>query len=244
MAQSQGINISEMPVPTDADIARAQQQRIARMIRTALADEDRPRRSRWTEELTESLEASPAQLAEAVLHLLAGRELEGLGEPPSEEPPPWAKPRGIHPRVNTNTNEVELFFPVGRNRNIRPADIVGALANELRIPTDAIGRITLLDRKSFVGLPRELAEQVANEVDSIELRGNQVPVQLARPRPDPGQRDGERPRPRFKRFKGQENKPWRPNHRKGGGSRGSNDRRKGGGKKSGPGRGKKGPKRG
>ena len=82
MAQSQGINISEMPVPTDADIARAQQQRIARMIRTALADEDRPRRSRWTEELTESLEASPAQLAEAVLHLLAGRELEGLGEPP------------------------------------------------------------------------------------------------------------------------------------------------------------------
>ena len=76
MAQSQGINISEMPVPTDADIARAQQQRIARMIRTALADEDRPRRSRWTEELTESLDASPAQLAEAVLHLLAGRELE------------------------------------------------------------------------------------------------------------------------------------------------------------------------
>ncbi|TNE88795.1 MAG: DEAD/DEAH box helicase [Deltaproteobacteria bacterium] len=206
-ARSEGIDISEMDVPTDADIAQAQQRRVGRMIKTALRDDDRPRRPDWVESLLRETHSDAETLAEAVLHLLAGRELEGLGSNPSDEPPTWARKRSIHPRVDVNSNEVELFFPVGKNRGIRPGDIVGALANELRIPSDAIGRITLLDRKSFVGLPRELAEQVAREVDTIELRGNDVPVQLARPRSGPGEAPA---RPHFKRFQDRRDGEFRP----------------------------------
>ncbi|MCO4744995.1 MAG: DEAD/DEAH box helicase [Proteobacteria bacterium] len=193
MAVSEGIDLQEIRIPTDADIANAQRSRISKMITTALTDTDRPRRLEWVAEILNETEAEPADLVEAALHLLAGRELEGLGDSPSDEPPQWAKAR-IHSRIEPRADEVELFFPIGRNRGLRPGDIVGALANELRIPTDAIGRVTLLDRKSFVGLPREIAMQVAQEVSELELRGVRVPVQLARQNDDRGGR------PHFKRF--------------------------------------------
>lgn len=225
MARQQGLNIEEMNVPTDADIANAQRTRIGRMVQTAIRDEDRPRRVEWVRQLLEESDVDAETLAETALHLLAGRELDGLGDSPNAEPPQWARKRSIHPRVDRNTNEVELFFPIGKNRGLRPGDIVGALANELRIPSDAIGRITLLDNKSFVGLPRELAESVAAEVTSIELRGNDVPIQLARPRPGPGEAPS---RPRFKRFSDRRDGNFRPRgpgrgqggHRSGGQGRG------------------------
>ena len=49
---------------------------------------------------------------------------------------------------------------VGRNHQVRPGNIVGAIANEAGVGTDAIGKIKIFDRFSTVdladGFPNEL----------------------------------------------------------------------------------------
>ena len=62
--------------------------------------------------------------------------------------------------------EVELFLAMGQQSGLRVADVVGLLANEKGIPSRRIGRITLLDRKCFVGLPREVAESLLRDASA------------------------------------------------------------------------------
>jgi ATP-dependent RNA helicase DeaD len=97
-----------------------------------------------------------------------------------------------HPEVDP-TDVVELFFAAGGARGLRPADVVGALANEAGVPGAWIGRITILDHKTFVGLPRVVAEHLAAAGPTFNLRGSDVRVALAREdgpkrRPDGGGR--------------------------------------------------------
>ncbi len=85
------------------------------------------------------------------------------------------------PRFDGDVDHVDLFFPIGRYGQIRPGDLVGALANEFNIPGKVIGRIKIHDKVSFVGLPREVAGQILGMHDSLTIRGMKVPMLPARP---------------------------------------------------------------
>ena len=66
---------------------------------------------------------------------------------------------------------------------------VGVLANEAKISGDDIGRIELEGRKTFVGLPREVADQLLEGFPSLQIRGKNVRLSLARPRLQEESRD-------------------------------------------------------
>ncbi|HMV65686.1 MAG TPA: hypothetical protein PKA64_02455, partial [Myxococcota bacterium] len=51
------------------------------------------------------------------------------------------------------------------------------------IPGNAVGKITLHDRKTFVRLPKLLGEPLVGA--RLWLRGHDIPVLLARPEPPP-----------------------------------------------------------
>ncbi len=76
---------------------------------------------------------------------------------------------------------VNVFFPIGHRLGLRPADLVGALTHECGVPAHAIGRITILDRKSFVGLPRSVAHELLANWPSLQLRHQDVRPAIARP---------------------------------------------------------------
>lgn len=78
-------------------------------------------------------------------------------------------------------DEAELFLPVGQDRGLRPSDIVGAFANELGIPGRLIGRVTIVAHKTFVAVPKDIAHNVGMARPRLWLRGDEVPVFLARP---------------------------------------------------------------
>jgi ATP-dependent RNA helicase DeaD len=80
-------------------------------------------------------------------------------------------------------DEAELFLPVGQDRGLRPSDIVGAFANELGIPGRLIGRVTIVAHKTFVAVPKDIAHNVGMARPRLWLRGDEVPVFLARPQP-------------------------------------------------------------
>ena len=57
--------------------------------------------------------------------------------------------------------------------------MVGALANDCGVPGTDVGRITILERKSFVGLPRDVAERLLADGRPLSIRGNPIRMALA-----------------------------------------------------------------
>lgn len=74
-----------------------------------------------------------------------------------------------------------LFLRVGRRDGVRPADLVGAIANEAGVPGDAIGDIDLYDTFSFVEVPEEMSDIVRAALNATTIRGRQPRVTIARP---------------------------------------------------------------
>jgi ATP-dependent RNA helicase DeaD len=91
-----------------------------------------------------------------------------------------AAPRGPGPRAD-GPEMPALFFPVGANQGLRPGDFVGALVNELGVPPQHVGRITLLPNKTFVAVSPDAATHVLSATRTIRLKGHEVPIALARP---------------------------------------------------------------
>lgn len=75
-----------------------------------------------------------------------------------------------------------LFIDVGRAERVRPADIVGAIANESGLPGRAIGSIDIYDRFSFVEVPVAQAQKVLKALNKTTLRGKELHASIAKPR--------------------------------------------------------------
>jgi ATP-dependent RNA helicase DeaD len=140
-------------------------------------------------------EYSPTDLAAAAFKLL-------LGAPPdeaedvlaqSDEPeeyrgngkkkrPKHKRERGERPTYGgPEVGMTRLFIDVGREDNVRPGDIVGAIANEADIPGRSIGAIELYDHFAFVDVPSNQSEKVLRALKHTTIRGRKIAPSVARP---------------------------------------------------------------
>lgn len=69
-----------------------------------------------------------------------------------------------------------IYVGVGRNRRLRPADIVGAIANETGIDARSIGSIEILDEHTIVEVPTESVSTVVSALRATTVRGQRVTV--------------------------------------------------------------------
>jgi ATP-dependent RNA helicase DeaD len=86
---------------------------------------------------------------------------------------------------------------------VRPADVVGAIANEAGVPGKEIGAIDIDERFSLVEVPARYQQQVLERMAGVTLRGRTLTIRVAgagderdrtRKRPGaPGERPGKRP---------------------------------------------------
>jgi ATP-dependent RNA helicase DeaD len=114
-----------------------------------------------------------------------------ISDPPASGPEPSrrahesvpARPRygGQPARMSRNEATARLFLRVGRHHGVRPADLVGAIANEAGIPSHAIGEITLFDKFSFVDVPETSVRHVEAVLNNTSIRGHAPRATLARP---------------------------------------------------------------
>ncbi|MDZ7651877.1 MAG: DbpA RNA binding domain-containing protein [Burkholderiaceae bacterium] len=77
---------------------------------------------------------------------------------------------------------VRVFVGAGRNAGLRPADIVGAIANEAGVSAREIGAIEIEDRFSLVEVSDHLAELAVQALRSTSLRGQKVTVRRDQPK--------------------------------------------------------------
>ncbi len=66
-----------------------------------------------------------------------------------------------------------LYIGAGRTAKVRPADLVGAIANEAGIDARAIGAIQIADRFSIVEVPEEIADDVVAALRASTIKGRQ-----------------------------------------------------------------------
>ena len=112
--------------------------------------------------------------------------------------------RGRRERREPDGAMARLFLRVGKRDGVRPADLVGAIANEAGVPGDAIGDIDLYDTFSFVEVPEDMSDIVRAALNATTIRGRQPRATVARPEdswPEQGGRDERPPRdPRGRPF--------------------------------------------
>ncbi|HQQ77522.1 MAG TPA: DEAD/DEAH box helicase [Thermoanaerobaculia bacterium] len=73
-----------------------------------------------------------------------------------------------------------LFVGAGRAAGMRPADLVGAIANEAKANPRDIGAIQIADRFSLVEVPEAIAETVIRALRNATIRGQKVVVRRDR----------------------------------------------------------------
>ncbi len=181
------VRIDPVEVPSDAMIRERRLDRLRTTLVEAREGDGFARASDFVAATLAGNESWTAETLAAAAVALLDQQLGLSASGPLPPPPDERRPRergdhGSHP-----ANEgPELFFPVGHSSGVRPGDLVGALANECGIPGNEIGKITIVDRKSFVQLPPEHMERVLKNHSHLEIRGNNVPVDRARPRSEGG----------------------------------------------------------
>jgi ATP-dependent RNA helicase DeaD len=80
------------------------------------------------------------------------------------------------PRITPDQDVTRLYIGGGRKAKIRPADLVGAIVNEVGIDARAIGSIQISDRFSLVEVPEELADGIIAALRATTIKGKRLAV--------------------------------------------------------------------
>ena len=67
---------------------------------------------------------------------------------------------------------------VGHDHDVRPGNIVGAIANEADISSKNIGRIDIGDDHSFVDLPENMPNEMLNKLKKVWVSGQQLNISV------------------------------------------------------------------
>ncbi|MCR5699598.1 MAG: DbpA RNA binding domain-containing protein [Treponemataceae bacterium] len=81
-------------------------------------------------------------------------------------------PRVIIPEESA----AQIFIGIGKNRHVKPRDLVGIITQVCHVDRDRIGSIRTMDNYSFVTLYKEDAETVIGTLNGYQFRGKNLNV--------------------------------------------------------------------
>ena len=87
---------------------------------------------------------------------------------------------------------------VGHCHEVKPGNIVGAIANEGKIDSAFIGRIQIMDDHSFVDLPQGLSKEVLDKLRKARVAAQKLNLTPATEKSSPGTKPSARPHERKK----------------------------------------------
>jgi len=105
-----------------------------------------------------------------------GRDDRGRGERPERKPRrERSEGRDAPPEEGMERYRLE----VGYDHNVKPGNIVGAIANEADIESKYIGRINIFDDHSLVDLPEGMPKELLYTLKKVWVSGQQLRISLA-----------------------------------------------------------------
>jgi ATP-dependent RNA helicase DeaD len=103
-------------------------------------------------------------------------------QPTTDNP---ARPRADSP----GDDKVRLSMSLGKRDGIRPADVVGSIANEADVPGRDIGPIDIRDDVTYVVVPRQYVDKILEKVGRARFKGRPVDIHIATGAPPPERRE-------------------------------------------------------
>ncbi len=172
-------------LPSQADIAARRRDRFKDSILQVIDEGSLDAYLRMVDELIaaspgdegdggEKATHDPRLIAAAAFKLL---EVPDTAPEQSVNEPPALEADGL----GVEQGMVRIFVSAGRRQNVRPQDLVGAIANEAGLRGQEIGVIDIYDDSSFVEVPQRAADRVIIALRGTTLRGQRVNVDKARP---------------------------------------------------------------
>ncbi|HET7707205.1 MAG TPA: DEAD/DEAH box helicase [Thermoanaerobaculia bacterium] len=207
-------SIKPMKMPTQADVAARRVTQLKETIRKTIAEGDLDLHLQLVEQLAEEGPHDMAEIAAALASLASStRPLAAPKEPEVAAAAPYRPPVSRQESIEGGTR---LRMDVGKRDGVRPADVVGSIANEAGIAGRDIGPIDIRDDVTFVTVPSESADLVIEKVSKARFRGRSVNLRKAGPgddamparrerpatRPSYGRDEKPRPRPPARRDEG------------------------------------------
>jgi ATP-dependent RNA helicase DeaD len=182
-------SIQRMQLPTIADVIGRRREAFKETLRETISEGGLEPYIIMAEAMAE--EFSLSELSAAAFKLLMGAtpgEVEDKltqMEPEASEGEGKRRPQKRRERDRSpfqpERGMTRLFLNVGREDGVRPADIVGAIANEADIPGRSIGAIELYDGFSFVDVPSNRSAQVLRALKQTTIRNQKVSASVAKP---------------------------------------------------------------
>jgi ATP-dependent RNA helicase DeaD len=192
-----GATIERLRLPTLADVVARRRETFKETIREVINSGDLEGYTALVADL--SGEFDPAALAAAAFKMVLGEQPNVTDDPLAAREPDdrprrfddrrdgrsegrfddrreWRDERGPRgPRVD-DRNSTRIFLDIGREDGVRPADIVGAIANEANLSGRDIGAIQIGDDFSLVEVPEDAAAHVIDALRATKIKGKKVAV--------------------------------------------------------------------
>lgn len=187
--------IERMEMPSTEMVNNQRVARFKQQITDTLAKENSAFFVQLLEQYEQEHNVPAIEIAGALAKLLQG------DEPLLLEEKAVAQRRG-RDRENEPSAGVRMErfrVAVGRNQQVKPGHIVGAIINETGIENHRIGRITINDDHSTVDLPAGIPQDTFELLKRVSVLGHPMNIaSLGKAKNDRGWREGRAPKPRQK----------------------------------------------
>lgn len=132
-----------------------------------------------------------ANVALSMLREVTGRESEDIAEDRPKDPSAPRERREGRDREpgkrrqrrddgETEEGMTRLFLNLGKAQRVKPGDIAGMMHNELGLPREAVGKISMAPRFSLVEVGDEFVETAIAEAKQAKLRGKKFILDVDR----------------------------------------------------------------
>jgi ATP-dependent RNA helicase DeaD len=163
-----GQKLAAAKVPSPGDVAARRRRLFKDRIIKTMLEEDLEVFLSLVQDIAEETGSDMAEIAAATASLAqGGKPLTVTVEPAPEQV------------AHVEDGMVRLFINAGRSSGVRPADIVGAIANESGLSGRLIGAIDIYDDFALVDIPAEHHPQVLAAMADATIRGRQAGARLA-----------------------------------------------------------------
>lgn len=175
----QRITVAQMPTVLDVRAKRLEITRAS--LREALVGGELDRYRVVVESLAAEFDVMDIASAAVQLAHLAGAGAGGDEEIPIPTvtlPPERPARKGERPSRPRERKPAmgRIYIGAGKVKNMRPADLVGAITNEAGIEARSIGTIEVADKFSIVELPEELVDKVVAALRNATIKGKKQTV--------------------------------------------------------------------
>ena len=182
-------------IPSLDDVTAIKVDKILENVANTIGDTDLSEMVNIIEKKLLEEDCTALDLAAALLKMMMGEENEDIidtREPRSlddldrgygDRSRGRGRNSGRNSRYESGREDMaRLFINIGKNQNVKPGDILGAVAGESGIPGKMVGSIDMYDKYTFVEVPRENADAVLRAMKDVKIKGKNIHMEKANSR--------------------------------------------------------------